>query len=80
MTWARYDLTEELGLNKDLAITKPIAHRADVSLILRTMLSTLGLYQVMSIRPLLNLAIFIKFLVNCCSRIYEIVSTERYPA
>lgn len=33
--WARYDLTEELGPNKGLAISKPIAHRGDAALILR---------------------------------------------
>lgn len=79
MTWSRYTLTDELGLNKDLAVSKPIAHRADVSLILRTMLSPLGLRQVMSMRVTLNLAIFINLHVDCCSRIHEITSTERYP-
>ena len=73
------DLAEKLQLNKDLAISKPIAHRADVSLILRKMLSPSGLRQVLSMRVLLDMAVFINLIVECCARIHGVSSTERYP-
>lgn len=79
MTWARYNLTETLQLNMDLAISKPIARRADVSLILRTMISPLGLRQVLSMRVLLDMAVFINLIVDCSRRIHEVSSTEEYP-
>ncbi len=72
MTWVRYDLTEKLQLNKDLAISKPIAHRADVSLIFQKMLSPLGLRQVLSMRVLLDMAVSINLIVDCCARIHEV--------
>lgn len=76
--WIRYDLTQELGLNKSLGISKPVAHRADVSLVLRALFSPLGLRQVLCMRTVLNLAIFINLLVDSCARIHEITATERY--
>jgi hypothetical protein len=77
--WVRYDLTEELKLNKALGISKPVAHRADLTLVLQMLFSPLGLRQVMSMRVLLNLTIFLNLMVDTCGRIHEIVSTERYP-
>jgi len=79
MVWARYDLTAELELNKDLGISTPIAHASDVSIILREMYSPLGIRQVRSMRILLNLSIFVNLMIDGCARIHELVSTERYP-
>ena len=50
--------SQELGLNKHPALSKPNAHRGDVSLMLREMLSPLGLWQVLSMPVPLNKAIF----------------------
>jgi len=76
--WVRYDLTQELGLNKNLGISKPTAHRADVAVVLRALFSPLGLRQVLCMRTVLNLAIFINLMVDTCGRIHEITATERY--
>lgn len=77
-TWVRYDLTKDLDLNRGTAVSKPIAHRANVKLIIMHLLSALGLRQVLSMRLVLSLLIFINLMVNSCSRIHELVATERY--
>ena len=79
MLWVSYNLTDELRLNKGLAITKPVAHRCDVTMILRALFSPLGLRQVLSMRVVLNMSIFINLMVDTCGRKHEIVSSEKYP-
>jgi hypothetical protein len=79
LLWVQYDLTEELELNKQLGISKPIAHRADVSLIIKHLYSPLGLRQVLSMRVILHVGIFINLMMDTCGRIHEITSTEKYP-
>jgi hypothetical protein len=57
----RYNLTEELDLNKNTVLSKPIAYQADVSTILAALFSPLALRRFKSMRMVVNVALFIKF-------------------
>jgi len=78
-TWVMQDLTEELGLNKNIAISKPIVRQADITTIIQQLFSPLGLRQVLSMRVVLHVCIFINLMVDTCGRIHEITATDRYP-
>jgi len=77
--WVMHELTEELGLNKNVAVSKPIARQADVTIIIQQLFSPLGLRQVLSMRVILHICIFINLMIDTCGRIHEITATERYP-
>jgi hypothetical protein len=77
--WIRYNLTDELELQKGQILSKPVAYATDVTLILSKLYSPLGLRGCMSMRLVLNMSMFINFMVDTCGRAHEIVSTIRYP-
>ena len=79
LTWARGSLTEELGLNKDVALSKPIARRPDVTVVFQKIILPLELRQVRSMRVLLSVALFINLRIDGIPRIHEVTSTDRYP-
>lgn len=77
--WIRYNLTEELGLQKQLVVSKPIAYAEDVTLILSKLYSPLGLRGCMSMRIVLNMSLFINLMVDACGRAHELISARKYP-
>ena len=77
--WIRYNLTDELGMQKGQILSKPVAYATDVTLILSKLYSPLGLRGCMSMRLVLNMSMFINFMVDTCGRAHEIVSSFKYP-
>src|SRR5947209_5616349 len=68
-----------LTCRKGQILSKPVAYATDVTLILSKLYSPLGLRGCMSMRLVLNMSMFINFMVDTCGSAHEIVSSIRYP-
>jgi hypothetical protein len=66
------------GLMAEVRV-EPYTYATDVTLILSKLYSPLGLRGCMSMRLVLNMSMFINFMVDTCGRAYEAVSSIRYP-
>lgn len=79
LTWVQYQLTKELDLNKAVVDSRPIVYKKDFELIVKALYSPLGLRQVVSMRILLHINLFMLLMIDTCSRIHELVATAAYP-
>jgi hypothetical protein len=75
----KVNLTDELDLQRNTVLSKPIAYHQDVTVILAALFSPLGLRGFMSMRMVLNVALFINLMVDSCGRAHEVVASEKSP-
>lgn len=77
--WVKLNLTDELDLQRNTVLSKPIAYRQDVTVILAALFSPPGLHGFMSMRMVLDVALFINLMVDSCGQAHEVVASEKYP-